>query len=546
MDSYIDNIEVNPFEDLKLQMIKDGCYRADGYLKPQWVQTAEQNYDLSKVPGITLSEKLFVILKNNGKQDSCIICGKPSRFWNFAKGYFKTCSDECKLIRDRQSIHLAFEKSQFPEVYEKIKKTNLERYGTPYPMQSDIVKQRAKEGCEEKYGEGIINPFQAPEVKQKIQSTLIKNYGVTNPSYSSVIKKKIFSRKGKMTNPEKLYKDFLEENSFEYKYNFEYEGKNFDFAVFKEGKLNTLIEIDGELYHGLRKDRDNKQSQGFTDYKRFRILKEDIKLFVVDSERVKESFSTFKEIYNMSYAEYIQKMKDIFPKEFPYYNFSEKRLKGDYWRLCNYFEEKPYKVSKSRIGESSILKFCKSLFFVSRNNLPSIKEAWGNRNLINKLIDEKYLYYSNFSSHSVLEGFQECPYVYKEEFNSPSLIRKIFQKYLVNESIIYDPKSDPSNLLAASSLNKKYFTICKNSLLKKELEEIINFHNIEGVSFKDNFEKEDIPVLVAMIDSVEEMNYYLNNFKSKKFLFLTTKNIENYTEKFWTEKNKTFLEVIVV
>ena len=533
--------------ELKDRMIKDGCYRKDGYLKPQWVQTAENKYDLSGIPGNSLSEKLYVILRNNGEQDKCIVCGKPARYHDFAKGYYKTCGNECKLIVDRNNISFIRGLGSTPEAIAKARQTNIERYGTAFPMQNEKVKQKAKDSCEEKYGEGITNPFQAKEVKEKIQTSMVAHFGVQNPSFSPELRKKIFARNFKMTKPEALYKEYLESHNYDFKYEYDYNGKNFDFAIFKEGKLDTLIEIDGELFHGLIKDRDNKHSQGHTDYKRFRILDNNIKLIVIDSEKVKKSFSEFEKIYNQSYDEYIEEMKEniLSIKDFPYYNFSEKRLRGDYKGLCNFNEIKSFRITKSHVGQSSILYFCRSLFSISENNLPSIVEAWQDKELINRLIGERYLYYSEFSSHSVLDGFKDYPYVYRKEIISPSLIRYIIKKY-VDDNSIFDPNSCPSILLAAASLGKNYTTICKDSVLKNELEEMIKFHNIETVNFIDS--TKEVSTLITEIKDEKEIDFIINSYNAKKYLFLINKESNQAVETFSTDlddKNKN-LSIIII
>jgi len=63
------------------------------------------------------------------------------------------------------------------ESIEKIKKHNLEVYGVEWYMNSDDFKEKTQKTLKEKYGENIINVFQADEVKEKIKCTNIKRYG---------------------------------------------------------------------------------------------------------------------------------------------------------------------------------------------------------------------------------------------------------------------------------------------------------------------------------------------------------------------------------
>lgn len=58
----------------------------------------------------------------------------------------------------------------------KQKETMLKRYGVEYPCQSDVIKEKIKNGFIEKYG--VDNPSKTQEVKDKMVSTNLKKYGV--------------------------------------------------------------------------------------------------------------------------------------------------------------------------------------------------------------------------------------------------------------------------------------------------------------------------------------------------------------------------------
>ena len=79
--------------------------------------------------------------------------------------------------------------SQVKEIQDKIKATNLERYGCEYSFQSEEVKKKIKETNNEKYGCNCV--FQSKEVKDKIKQTIFKKYGVEYPLQSEEIKNKV-------------------------------------------------------------------------------------------------------------------------------------------------------------------------------------------------------------------------------------------------------------------------------------------------------------------------------------------------------------------
>lgn len=75
-----------------------------------------------------------------------------------------------------------------PERLEKTRKTCLEKYGTEYSWQSNIVKAKIKKTLSQRYG--VDCAWKADEVKDKIKTTLIKNHGVSSPMKSEKIREK--------------------------------------------------------------------------------------------------------------------------------------------------------------------------------------------------------------------------------------------------------------------------------------------------------------------------------------------------------------------
>lgn len=88
-------------------------------------------------------------------------CNKSPSFLSFNVGYSKTCSALCNQLN--------------PDTIEKIKSTNLEKYGTEYGLQNkDVIKKR-NVTIKEKYG--VNNISQAVGISEKKRETCLKNYG---------------------------------------------------------------------------------------------------------------------------------------------------------------------------------------------------------------------------------------------------------------------------------------------------------------------------------------------------------------------------------
>jgi len=74
------------------------------------------------------------------------------------------------------------------EVSNKIKKTNLQKYGVANPFESKAIQNKIKETNLQKYG--VENPFESKDIQNKIKETNLYTYGVENPMQSELVKAK--------------------------------------------------------------------------------------------------------------------------------------------------------------------------------------------------------------------------------------------------------------------------------------------------------------------------------------------------------------------
>ena len=202
-----------------------------------------------------LSEKtpvyeIYYRLKNNlKKRPVCIICGKPVKYTS--GHYAKFCSKECqysdlgkKITKDikiksnlekygvehtsqlkevtdkrtksradhvneiqqhvRESLYKkygAYDVMHIPHILQKIKNTNLKKFGVEFPLQqlkkeNSEIYQKISQTCINKFG--VDSPLKNKEVREKIKQTNIQKYGVDNPLKNKEIREKI-----KQTNIQK-------------------------------------------------------------------------------------------------------------------------------------------------------------------------------------------------------------------------------------------------------------------------------------------------------------------------------------------------------
>jgi hypothetical protein len=104
-------------------------------------------------------------------------------------GYCKACTMKRRLEKIKATNVLKYgveNPFQSETIKQKIAETNLEKYGVEYAMQNGMVQQKIKETNLTKYG--VENPFQATVCKEKAKQTMMTKYGVANPQQCLEIK----------------------------------------------------------------------------------------------------------------------------------------------------------------------------------------------------------------------------------------------------------------------------------------------------------------------------------------------------------------------
>ena len=464
------------------------------------------------------SEILYRILTEKFK-DTCEVCGKKTQFQDFTRGYKKSCSKECSSLltvsKGKATKERIYGDSSYNNL-EKHKQTCLERYGKEsYTNHSKAEETKLakygdpnycnplknKQTCLERYGVesvtylqsmkdkrkatsllkyGVDHPMKSKVVKENFKSSMMKYYGVEFPLQNGEIHRKVLSPQ-RMTSPEKKLNEFLKNNGFDYKYQYECNGKCFDFAIFNGDKLSILVEIDGEYFHGLLSDCDGKLVRGDKDCERFNKCPEGVKLIVCDSLKVEDCFSEILRVFDIDYEKWIQGIMDSLPKEFPYYEYSEERMRKDYEKLCTYKDIK----KNSRLGDSIISNFHKSIYDAHIGTKPSPKEAWSDKELLDKCVRNRFIYSSNLSSHSILQGFNVCKIAPKVSVFSAPLAKRLIQTYLNEYTEVFDPFSGFSGrMLGACSLDKSYIGQDINKDHLEESKQIAEFLGLKNVSLR--------------------------------------------------------------
>lgn len=126
---------------------------------------------------VNTAESLYLYMNDMTHSPTCVN-GHPLRFTTYEDGYAKNCKSNCnntqaQSLKDNWSQRSDDEKSA---LFDKMKQTNIERYGVDNVMHSDVVKDKLKETNLEKYG--VEFPFQSEEIQEKCANTMLEKYGV--------------------------------------------------------------------------------------------------------------------------------------------------------------------------------------------------------------------------------------------------------------------------------------------------------------------------------------------------------------------------------
>ena len=134
--------------------------------------------------------------------------------------------------------------SQIKEIKEKIKKTNLERYGTEYYLGSKDCKEKTKNTSIKKYG--VENPNSSDIVKKHKAESCLKLYGETNPNKCQSVRDKVtntcLKRYGRIWNVYKYYYDGCKfDSSWEVKLYIFLKDHNYNFVFHPKDMTKSAI-----------------------------------------------------------------------------------------------------------------------------------------------------------------------------------------------------------------------------------------------------------------------------------------------------------------
>lgn len=388
--------------------------------------------------------------------------------------------------------------AQSPEVQEKMKQTNLSRRGCEYTWLSKEVREKAKATVRQRFG--VDNVLQSKEVQLRGAQTRLERYGVEYPSQSEFFKEKIrktcllkYGTEHASQNPaihkrqmshkraraegfdslsEKKLAEMFTNRGVPFKLHYVVNGKEWDFALFKDGQLKCLVEVDGEYNHGLLSDSDGKLVHGEKDCERFHLVPDGVNFIAVDSLRItEENVGKILECVGIDYESFIQEILSSLPEEFPYPSYTQERMLKDWKRLRSYSSS-----PRQRLCQSIVHNFHRSIWSGRVGNKPSPVEAWADKTLLEKCVRNRFIYKSNLSSRNIADGFNVCKLAPKVSVFQPALAKYLLAKYAKDAHSVIDPFSGFSGrMLGACALGMSYTGYDLSPKAVEESNEIVRF-----------------------------------------------------------------------
>jgi hypothetical protein len=210
---YLENINGKlKSQEVKIKYDCNGGFDMCGQERMLKLRYAEKNFQDNQ--GKHVCRKCFMTFKNPGKKEEVKQKIKKTNLERY--GSTMPINQE-HLIEQRRE---QFKNPEFKEQWlDKHKKTALEKYGVDHPMKTEKVKKKQQESLMQNHGVDV--PLKSEKIKAKAKKTIQEKYGVDNvaqvPEIRSKMAKTTLDRYGvEHYNQLPEMKDYLRENCREW------------------------------------------------------------------------------------------------------------------------------------------------------------------------------------------------------------------------------------------------------------------------------------------------------------------------------------------
>lgn len=317
--------------------------------------------------------KLFKPTSSNQKycgEDyyDCPICRKPVRIKDMS-AVGSACSEECRQEKirrtnlERYGVECVFENS---EIIEKIKETNLKRYGSTTYIHSAQGQEQYVQTSLERFG--TTHPLKNDKVKQKLLDTNNRKYGGNSPMCDEGVKSKaketVIDRYGGFTFSSDELSDKAK-RTLQARYGVDHPMRNGTLKAKQQESLMQSYGVSNPLQSQEIRDKvkqTNLRKYGYDHYSKTEAFKRKIKITCLDR---------YGQDNPSKVSEFKQKMRDRWIEEYGCDNpmkSNEVKKKSEATCLKRY-GAKTFGSSKRRIADT-VLDTTKVDEFLSFKNDP--------------------------------------------------------------------------------------------------------------------------------------------------------------------------------
>lgn len=209
--------------------------------------------DFTRPPKCCSDECTHILRQKSFKPKKCVLCGKEfipkSGVQIICDDLHKRICPVCGKEFEVDRLHIDVKTCSKECQWKQAANTCVEKYGADHPMRTKIGQIHHQQSMEKKYGKKFA--LQIPEFQEKLKQTQIERYGVpyycTTQECADALAK---SDKHIVSQINRHFGKLLEENSIPYKFEKRLDNRSFDIEIIDR---NILVEIDPTITHSTVK-----------------------------------------------------------------------------------------------------------------------------------------------------------------------------------------------------------------------------------------------------------------------------------------------------
>ena len=356
------------------------------------------------------------------------------------------------------------------------------------------VQMHKEEAFQKRYGDGIINPFQAREVIQQIDKTNLERYGVRRftqtEQYREIVQSKQESINQQKYETHKKNRSFNQSKTelivgylIRQKYNgviSQYKSKEYPFACdFYIADISTYVEYNGTWTHGGHPfdqncpDDQKKAEQWRSKGKKYY----DMALYVwtdLDVRKRRCALDNNLKFIEMWNVQEVENWLGLSSSKI-YYPFNRKKLDREF----SYYKDKNANLMDSCVSHNNyIIKYFQQDMFFKKE-----KEIWFNDpEKREKLILNRVRYLekdeSELTSDDILTGFTKSGIYYGYSHFNPLWFKWFIKNYGIKSC--YDPCGGWGHRLLGGLSLEKYIYNDLSATTKKNIDRIVDYFKIKN------------------------------------------------------------------